>query len=98
VSGITINNKNLNLAVTTERRDVVDKRRILGHVVSCSGSKVQIASVIPKDDIEFSKNWSVGRLVSIAVGENRVVALVSSMRMPEGNWNVDGSNTLNVEA
>lgn len=98
MSGITINNKNLNLAATTERRDHPDVGRRLGHVVSCSGSKVQIASVIPKGDTELSKSWSVGRLVSIAVGQSRVVALVSSMRMPEGNWNLDGSNTLNVEA
>ncbi|MBO6918290.1 MAG: ATP-binding protein [Rhizobiaceae bacterium] len=95
---MTVNNKNLSLAVTTERRDVVEKRRVLGHAISCSGSKVQIASVIPKDDVEFSMSWSVGRLVSIAVGESRVVALVSSMRMPDGNWNLEGSNTLNVEA
>ena len=98
MSGITVNNKNINLAVTTERRDVVEKRRVLGHAISCSGSKVQIASVIPKDDVEFSMSWSVGRLVSIAVGESRVVALVSSMRMPDGNWNLEGSNTLNIEA
>lgn len=84
--------------MTTERRDVVEKRRVLGHAISCSGSKVQIASVIPKDDVEFSMSWSVGRLVSIAVGESRVVALVSSMRMPDGNWNLEGPNTLNIEA
>jgi DNA helicase HerA-like ATPase len=98
VSGITIKKNNMNLAVSTERRDIPDVGRRLGYVVSCSGSKVQIASVIPKGDTELSKSWSVGRLVSIAVGESRVVALVSSMRMPEGNWNLDGSNTLNVEA
>lgn len=98
MSGITIKKNNMNLAVSAERRDVPDAGRRLGHVVSCSGSKVQIASVIPKGDTELSKSWSVGRLVSIAVGESRVVALVSSMRMPDGNWNLDGSNTLNVEA
>lgn len=98
MSGITIKNKNLNLAVSSDRRILPNVGRQLGHVVSCTGSKVQIASVIPKDDIELSKSWSVGRLVSIVVGDNRVVALVSSMSMPEGNWNLDGSNTLNVEA
>lgn len=98
MSGITIKQKNLNLAVSTERRDVPNVGRHLGHVVSCTGSKVLIASVIPKDDVELSKSWSVGRLVTISVGDNRVVALVSSMSMPEGTWNLDGSNTLNVEA
>jgi DNA helicase HerA-like ATPase len=98
VSDITVNSKKLNLFVNQDRRGLPDKRRMLGYVVACTGSKVQIASLIPEDEPELSEDWSVGRLVSIVVGQNRVVALVSSMHMPDGNWKLNGVNTLNVEA
>lgn len=95
---VTINSKKLNLVVNQDRRGLPDKRRMLGYVVACTGSKVQIASLIPEDEPKLSEDWSVGRLVSIVVGQNRVVALVSSMHMPDGNWKLNGANTLNVEA
>jgi hypothetical protein len=98
MSDVTADSKKLVQLVNEERRGLPDKRRMLGYVVSCTGSKVQIASLIPEDEPELSEDWSVGRLVSIVVGQNRVVALVSSMHMPDGNWKLDGSNTLNVEA
>lgn len=98
VSEVTIRKSGIKVATVTERRDIPNAGRRLGYVVSCTGAKVQMASEISKDNIELSMSWSVGRLVSIVVGDNRVVALVSSMGMPNGNWNPEGTNVLNIEA
>ncbi len=72
--------------------------RILGRVVACSGSKVSIAAVSEKGDTSLSGLWSVGRLFSIAVGQNRVVALVSSMEVADGVWADDRDNVFVIAA
>lgn len=92
------NKKQPILKVETERRLPPSGKRYLGHVVSCTGSKVEIATSIEPGDTESSTCWSVGRLVSIVVGENRVVALVSSMEMPTGQWDTKNTNILNISA
>lgn len=81
-----------------DRRGESQKVRKMGHVVCCTGAKIQISATIASDEIEMAMSWSVGRLVSISVGQSRVVALVCSMHMADGNWNADGQNTLNIEA
>ncbi|MBU2487368.1 MAG: ATPase, partial [Alphaproteobacteria bacterium] len=53
--------------------------RLMGRVVGCSGSKATVSAIAGKDGNGLAELWSVGRLISISVGDNRVVALVCSM-------------------
>ena len=63
-----------------ERRDEeAPGNRLLGRVVACSGSRATISAVAEAGETALTELWSVGRLISISVGDNRVVALVYAM-------------------
>ncbi|MEQ8305738.1 MAG: DUF87 domain-containing protein [Hoeflea sp.] len=71
--------------------------RLLGRVVGCSGSKATVSAYAQKDGNGLAELWSVGRLISITVGENRVVALVCSMQTDNAVWAEAGENIMNIE-
>jgi DNA helicase HerA-like ATPase len=77
-------------------RDEINGRS-LGHVIACDGSNATISARIPPGAGESANVWGVGRLVTVAVGSNRVVALTRSMRSTTPNWTDAGDNTFNVE-
>ncbi len=82
-----------------ERRGSANHRdRTLGHVVACSGSRVSIAVMAGNDERNVSELWSVGRLISISVGTNRVVALVASMHTDKHGWDENAGNLFIAEA
>ncbi len=81
-----------------ERRDTLKRgNRFLGRVVACSGSRATIAAIAEKGETTLSELWSVGRLISITVGENRVVALVYSMQTATNEWGEEIDNVFRVE-
>lgn len=54
--------------------------RIIGRVVSCSGSRATIAATVQGPLPGGANPWAVGRLVSINLGGSRIVGLVYEMR------------------
>lgn len=81
-----------------ERRDQIKRgERCLGRVVSCSGSLATIAAVSENGGTVLSELWSVGRLISITVGSNRIVALVYSMQTMAQDWGEEKDNGFCVE-
>ena len=76
-----------------ERRDTLKRgNRFLGRVVACSGSRATIAAIAENGETSLTELWSVGRLISITVGENRVVALVYSMQTATSDWGEELDN------
>jgi Predicted ATPase len=76
-----------------DRRDIQSSgNRLLGRVVACNGSHATISAVAEHGDTDLTELWSVGRLISISVGQNRVVALAFGMEADDRAWN-EGSNT-----
>ncbi|MBX5143853.1 ATP-binding protein [Rhizobium lentis] len=71
--------------------------RFLGRVVACSGSRATIAAVAEQGGTDLTELWSVGRLISISVGRNRVVALVYSMNTGSHAWGEGEDNTFRIE-
>lgn len=71
--------------------------RCLGRVVSCDGSRATIAALAEKGTTELTELWSVGRLISINVGDNRVVAMAHSMEMERRHWTERDDNTFFVD-
>jgi DNA helicase HerA-like ATPase len=70
-----------------DRRDTLKPgNRFLGRVVACNGAHATIAAVAESGDTELTELWSVGRLISISVGNNRVVALAYSMQTGVRDW------------
>lgn len=71
--------------------------RKLGRVIGCSGSKATISAFAGQEGNGLAELWSVGRLISIAVGENRVVALVCSMATETTSWSETTDNVMHIE-
>ncbi len=80
-----------------ERRGENPGYRLLGRVVSCNGARATIAAVAEHGTTSLTELWSVGRLISIGVGENRVVALAYSMRTQGSAWQESMHNAFEVE-
>ncbi|RUM24471.1 DUF87 domain-containing protein [Rhizobium vallis] len=71
--------------------------RFLGRVVACSGSRATIAAVAEEGGTDLTELWSVGRLISISVGRNRVVALVYQMNTGSHAWGEGEDNYFQIE-
>ncbi|TPP11410.1 ATP-binding protein [Rhizobium glycinendophyticum] len=81
-----------------ERRDGMRPgNRMLGRVVACNGSRATIAAVAEHGGTDLTELWSVGRLISISVGRNRVVALAYSMQTGSKNWGEGDDNEFLIE-
>ena len=81
-----------------DRRDALKRgNRFLGRVVACSGSRATIAAIAEHGETSLTELWSVGRLISITVGDNRVVALVYSMQTATNEWGEELDNTFRIE-
>jgi len=82
-----------------ERRDTLAPgNRFLGRVVACSGAHVTIAATAADGGTDLTELWSVGSLVSISVGSNRVAALVYSMDTGSKAWGEGQDNLFRIEA
>ncbi|WP_173509824.1 ATP-binding protein [Sinorhizobium psoraleae] len=87
-----------NPAGAEDRRDGLKPgNRFLGRVVACSGSRATIAAVAESGETSLTELWSVGRLISISVGANRVVALVYAMQTVASEWGEQANNTFRIE-
>ncbi|TCU40139.1 ATP-binding protein [Rhizobium azibense] len=81
-----------------DRRDIqAPGNRFLGRVVACSGSRATIAAVAEAGGTDLTELWSVGRLISISVGRNRVVALVYAMNTGTHAWGEGQDNSFRIE-
>lgn len=79
------------------RDDDAPGNRLLGRVVACSGARATISAVAESGDTALTELWSVGRLISISVGDNRIVALVYSMSTDQGTWGDEVDTVFRVE-
>jgi uncharacterized protein len=70
--------------------------RMIGRVTFCSGARATISTAATNVSGEGADFWAVGRLISIDVGKNRVVALVYEMRTDRAAWNEDEANSVSV--
>jgi len=71
--------------------------RMLGRVVACNGARATIAAVAEDGGTDLTELWSVGRLISISVGKNRVVALAYSMQTEGKDWGEGADNQFLIE-
>jgi DNA helicase HerA-like ATPase len=81
-----------------DRRDIQSSgNRLLGRVVACNGSHATISAVAENGDTDLTELWSVGRLISISVGQNRVVALAFGMEADHRAWIEGGDTQFRIE-
>lgn len=81
-----------------ERRDGQQRtRRILGHVIKCDGARATIAATVTTHDGETTDEWTVGRMISINLGNTRTVGLVYEIERTAPEWAEDGNNPIEVK-
>ena len=81
-----------------ERRDARQPtERFIGYVVACDGAHATVAACIRSREEAEADLWAVGRLVTILVGGNRVVALTRSMKTASAHWAEDAANDFRVD-
>ena len=81
-----------------DRRDILTPgNRFLGRVVACNGARATIAATAVEGGTDLTELWSVGRLISINVGGNRVAALVYSMVTSTNTWGEGEDNLFRIE-
>ena len=80
-----------------ERRDRAQSdSRVLGRVVQCDGARAVLAAFASDGSEQTKGLWTVGRMVSINLGDIRTVGLVYRIEAPVQNWDEDGKNPITV--
>lgn len=83
---------------TPERREArqpID--RMIGRVVACDGSRATISASAMSLVGAQTDFWSIGRLISISLGETRIVGLVCEMNACDGTWDEGLQNSMQVK-
>ena len=74
----------------------VERNRTDGYVISCDG-KIAVITTMSKLDSSVSHDyWSVGQLISVDVGNSRIVGLIFKLVSPAGEWKTDTDNPIHV--
>lgn len=84
--------------VTSQERrdDSQPDSRVLGRVVQCDGARAMLAAFAGDGTIAAKGLWSVGRMISINLGDIRTVGLVYRIESSSPAWAEDGVNPINV--
>ncbi len=83
-----------------ENQAVLEKEfsrdRMRAFVIRCDGEYAIIAADIEQGSDSKENYWSVGQLISIKVGRNRVVGITCSVEVPNHDWDMSGKNEVHV--
>ncbi|PCI05515.1 MAG: ATPase [Hyphomicrobiales bacterium] len=73
-----------------------ERKRTEGHVIKCDGEQVILAAYVDPN-VEYMENyWTVGQIVSIGVGKNRVIGMAHKVDLPKTDWTQDGKNLIHI--
>ncbi len=72
------------------------RNRTEGFVVECDGERAVIAATAGRSVTASEDYWAVGQLISVRVGENRVVGLIYRVDTVEEGWDRDGDNSVHI--
>jgi DNA helicase HerA-like ATPase len=78
------------------RDDAQASQRLLGHLVSIDGGFATLATTASEMSGANADFWSIGRLISIATPESRIVGLVFKTDIVEGSWKPGQINNMTV--
>ena len=84
-------------ATNQERRDGAQPdSRVIGRVVQCDGARATLAAYAIDGGDASKRLWTVGRMVSVNLGNIRTVGLVYRIETPVQRWAEDGVNPIAV--
>ncbi|MEO1746746.1 MAG: hypothetical protein AAFR13_09480, partial [Pseudomonadota bacterium] len=76
--------------------DVRKRNRTQGYVIACDGTYATAVADVHKDNGASDDYWTVGQMVSIQVGDVRIVGMLAESDTIGGNWEADGVNRLHL--
>ncbi|MEM8616017.1 MAG: ATP-binding protein, partial [Pseudomonadota bacterium] len=71
------------------------RNRSVGYVVDCDGTRARIVTLAGAND-ESADYWAVGQLISIQVGQNRVVGLLYKVEADQNGWQSSQKNKISI--
>ena len=75
----------------------LSRDRTRGYVIKCDGEHATIVARVENNSQNAENYWTVGQLVSIKVGYNRVVGLTYRVDAAGDSWDVDGTNEVHIQ-
>nr|WP_250157324.1 ATP-binding protein [Tianweitania aestuarii] len=69
--------------------------RILGRIIACDGAQAVIAA--RADDADQASHWTVGRMISVNLGDIRTVGFVYEIATAAPTWETGAENAINVK-
>ncbi|MEO0544085.1 MAG: DUF87 domain-containing protein [Pseudomonadota bacterium] len=81
-----------------QAEEVIRKRnRTEGYVVGCDGTYATVVADVYKDNGASDDYWTVGQMISIRVGDVRIVGMLAETDTQTNNWDVEGVNRLEMK-
>ena len=76
---------------------VFKRNRSEGYVIECNGNRAIIAASGGKSSTASEDYWAVGQLISVRVGEQRVVGMICDIDVPNQVWDGEGDNIIHIK-
>ncbi len=74
----------------------LSRDRTRAFVIRCDGEHAIISAEIEPDSDTKENYWSVGQLISIKVGKNRVVGITCEVELPKRGWESGSNNEVHI--
>ncbi|MEX0345920.1 MAG: ATP-binding protein [Rhizobiaceae bacterium] len=74
----------------------VTRNRTEGHVIECDGERAIIAADAGDNARGSDDYWAVGQLISVRVGESRIVGLIFQVDTQDGEWRPNDNNIVHI--
>ena len=76
---------------------VFKRNRSEGYVIECNGNRAIIAATGGKSSNASDDYWAVGQLISVRVGEQRVVGMICDIDVANQIWDGEGDNIIHIK-
>lgn len=76
--------------------DGFKRNRTEGFIIQCDGEMAVVTATAGKSISASDDYWTVGQLISVIVGDNRIVGLIYRVEAPTNAWENDGDNQINI--
>lgn len=70
--------------------------RMIGRVIACDAGFATLSTSADSLNTALADFWSIGKLITINIGDSRIVGLVYKIDAPSGSWDSDRHNQMNV--
>ncbi len=72
------------------------RNRSEGYVIECDGNRAIISAISGKSSGASDDYWAVGQLISIRVGENRIVGMIYEIKAENPDWNPNDDHVVHI--